>query len=84
MIPIALTEHRKTTKWLQFKGKRIKLNSVIVIHEENDPEFYIVECIFYKNEEDFEVITKCIENCFYDDYYQAFKIFDDERFCWKL
>ena len=83
LIPQSAADAILSTKWLKYLGHKIKQNSVVTIFSESGPQFYLVQKILI-SKDDFQIISKKLEDCFFNGHLQAFKIFDETSYSYSI
>ena len=72
------------TNSIQYMGKSIKKDSVIIIFSEMGAAFFLVNCIILINSVDFIIVSKSLIDCYFDEHLRAFKIHDLNNFHWEI
>ena len=83
LIPQSVTNSVASTNWVEYLGHKIKRNSIITIFSENGPQFHLVHTILV-NDKELQVVSKRLDDCFFDEHLQAYKVFDDDCFIYCL
>lgn len=74
----------KKTQWIKYLGRKIKVNSIIVVPSEEGPLFHVVHVINIIEKYDCRIITKKLNDVFFDNHLQAFQVFDDNNYSWDM
>lgn len=72
------------TNSIQYKGKKIKEDSVIVTFSELGSEYYLVYLIILNGDDDFFIVTKSLTDCYLNERLRAVKIYDQDCFFWEI
>ena len=70
-------------KWIIRLGHKVKSNSIVTIFSENGPYFHVVKAILL-SENNFQIITKTLHDCFLIEHLQAYKIFDNRNYSYAV
>ena len=72
-----------SVKWLKYLGHKIKEKSIVTIFAEKGPEFHLVHAILI-SDDTYQIISKLLGDCFFDEYLQAFKIFNENIYSYCI
>ena len=62
--------------WINFHGKSIQKNVIVVLFDENGPQFNLVSQIIKTSKNDIIVLAYELQDCFLDAHYSAYKVYD--------
>lgn len=65
------------TKWIKYNSLFVKPLVVIMLPSENGPKFYVVRHCVLDESHGIILITEKLLDVFYDEHYQAYKVFDE-------
>ena len=72
-----------SAKWIIGLGHKVKSYSIVTIFSENGPYFYLVKAILH-SENNFQIITKTLHDCFLIEHFQAYKICDNRNYSYAV
>ena len=83
LAPQSAADAILSTKWFKYLGHKIKQNSIVTIFSESGPQFYLVQKILI-SEDNFQIISKKLEDCFFNQHLQAYKIFAETSYSYSI
>ena len=73
-----------TTDWVCFYSKKITLNSKIMIFGEDGLQFFDIYTFILNEKNDFQAVVRHMHDCFFDEHFEAFRIYDLNNFSWHV
>lgn len=83
-LPLNINANVSMTKWIEFLGQYIKVESILVIPCEHSPKFLSIRCLLLEKNHEVIAVTKVLEHCYFSRHFQAFEIKSYETNTWNI